>query len=98
MHIVGIHTVGIQAQNTHIHINIHINMHIYTHICAYTYIHYMHYIHTHLLISTSAFGTTDSTKDLPSARIRANNGATTDVFPAPMIICFTYAVRTLCQF
>lgn len=34
-------------------------------------------------ISTSAFGTTDSTNDLPSATIRARSGATTEVFPAP---------------
>ena len=35
------------------------------------------------LISTKALGTTDSTSDFPSARMRASRGATTDVLPAP---------------
>ena len=43
-----------------------------------------------LLISTKAFGTTDNTRCFPSATIKANNGATTLVLPAPMIICFTF--------
>ena len=41
------------------------------------------------VISRSALGTTDTTKLSPSASMSANNGATTVVLPAPMIICFT---------
>ena len=42
-----------------------------------------------LLISTSARGTTDNTSESPSASMSARSGATTVVFPAPIIICFT---------
>mmetsp|Transcript_47132 Transcript_47132/g.111093 ORF Transcript_47132/g.111093 Transcript_47132/m.111093 type:complete len:219 (+) Transcript_47132:1483-2139(+) len=41
-------------------------------------------------ISSSAFGTTDSTNADPSASISVISGATTVVFPAPMIICLTF--------
>ena len=45
-------------------------------------------------ISTNADGTTLNTKDSPSANINASNGATTVVFPAPMIICLTLETST----
>mmetsp|Transcript_24231 Transcript_24231/g.49041 ORF Transcript_24231/g.49041 Transcript_24231/m.49041 type:complete len:271 (+) Transcript_24231:473-1285(+) len=40
-------------------------------------------------ISSSALGTTESTSEEPSASMSVMSGATTVVFPAPMIICFT---------
>ena len=63
--------------------------------CTFSLKHNAHAEPAYRMVFSDEFdGTTLNTKDSPSDNINASNGATTVVFPAPMIICLTLETST----